>query len=314
MRQRLVDRLGGSPDLTLGWQLLSGSVVGLAAAALRLSLPLAPFQIPTLPTVAALAVVTCFVGPGAGLATAVVGGGLSLAGIYGGGPWEAMVVPALSFTVIATTIIVTASLYRASERQRYRRELAEARRAAEDAVIFARELGHRLKNALTVVQSIALQTIGHEDPRAVQFAERLRTLADANALLSEHVSRPVACVREVVRAALAPFPVGERLITEVVAAPLPDEQVVSMALALHELATNAMKYGAWSNDRGLVHLLVEEAPEGGLAMTWTERGGPSVTEPTRRGFGSRLLGRAGQGSAFRFQPEGLQFRTRLQRA
>jgi two-component sensor histidine kinase len=314
MRKRLNSRIVATPEWGLAQQLLVGLIVGTAAAGVRLVLPLEPYQIPTLPVVVALAVVTTFVGPWAGFATALVGGSLCLFALFG--PQSASpapLVPLISFLVIASTILITASFYRTSERERYRLDLLDARRETEDAVLFAREMGHRLKNALAVVQSLAFQTIGLEDERGRLFAARLRTLADANQLLSEHLSKPVASADEVVASALAPFHSGTRLITEIAPARLPDEQVVSLALALHELATNATKYGAWSNTAGIVHLLLRDEGET-LRMTWTERGGPPVRAPERSGFGQRLLERAGKSPSFNYHPEGLQFEALLRKA
>ena len=284
-----------------------GAVAAAVAIVVRLLIPLGPQQIPTLTVVVMLAIVTTFVGIRAGVTTAVVGG---LAAWYlffnpqsfslGNGAW----VPLMGFVVIAMVIVSTSYLYRRSERLLHAEELAKLEDQAANAELFAREMAHRQKNALDIVQAIAFQTIGSDVPEAAKFAGRLKALADANELLNEHVRQPTANVRQVVEAALRPFSHG-RIHVESVDAAIPSQQVVSLALGLHELATNAVKYGALSKPDGSATLKVEDAGDR-LQLDWKERDGPAVKAPETNGFGTRLLQRAGLNTRFEFEPDGLR--------
>ena len=153
------------------------------------------------------------------------------------------------------------------------------------------ELNHRIKNTLAVVSAIAQQTIRGDDVAAARdaFTSRLITLSAAHDILTQTswVSAPIA---HVVEGALAPHRTDRERIR--ITGPdlmLPPKPALSLALALHELATNALKYGALSNDAGSVDIAWRS--EGGtFRFTWTEKNGPTVTgAPTRKGFGTRLI-------------------------
>jgi two-component sensor histidine kinase len=216
-------------------------------------------------------------------------------------------IPLLGFAVISAVIVTTAHLYRRTERMLHQRDVEALEEQAANAQLFAREMAHRLKNALAIVQAIAFQTLGEERPETTNFAGRLKALAMANDLLSEHVSKPVAHVGEVVEAALDPFFSAERsrINVQTSDAIIPAQQVVSLALALHELATNAIKYGALSSLEGQVELRIEDVGDR-LQLHWIERGGPSVELPAKRGFGTRLLRRTGMQTELDFAAEGLR--------
>jgi two-component sensor histidine kinase len=290
-------------------EVLSGLLAATVAVAVRWILPLGPHQLPTITLVVALAVVTTFVGVRSGIVTAIVGGLASWYLFFNPYSWslanEAWI-PLAGFATIATVIISTAHLYRRSERLSRAKDVALLEERAANAELFAREMAHRLKNALAVVQSIAFQTIGPEVPEAGKFAGRLKALADANELLNEHVNEPTANVSDVVNAALRPFdPASTSFRIDCVDATLPASQVVSLALALHELATNAIKYGALFTTSGRVHLTIAEAGDR-LRLTWQEHGGPPVHPPQRSGFGTRLLRRSGEDVELDFSPEGVR--------
>ena len=309
MRNRLQRAVRRERDVPLALQLTIGVLSAMTAVAIRSLLPLDAQQLPTITVVIAMAVVTTFVGAPAGIATAVVGGlatwylffnpgSISLAN----NAW----VPLIGFTVIAIVIVSTASLYRSSERRLHEREMAELQEQAANAEFFAREMAHRLKNALAIVQAIAFQTLGTERPDAARFAGRLRALADANELLTEEIKQPVADIRQVLRAALTPFQDGKsRVHVNSIDAAIPAQQVVSLALALHELGTNAVKYGALSTPEGQVLVTVEEDGER-LKLDWVEQGGPTVNPPAESGFGTRLLQRSGINTDLRYDPDGLK--------
>ena len=308
VRDGLLRSVRRHPSPSPGSSIAIGAFAALVAVGIRFSLPLEPTQIPTLAVVVALAIVTTFVGIVAGITTAVLGGLLSWYLFFTPLAWSLAHqawIPILAYGVIATVIVTTSHLYRSSERLHHEKELSRLRAEAVDANLFAREMAHRLKNALTIVQSIAFQTIGTEGVDAAKFAGRLKALADANELLTEHVEMPTAKVREVIDAALRPFHDEEgRFSIEGTDGPIRAQQVVSLALGIHELATNACKYGALSNHSGRVALRIEEAGER-LKLVWAEVGGPRVSPPVRNGFGMRLLRRTGMNAKLEFEPDGL---------
>jgi two-component sensor histidine kinase len=180
-------------------------------------------------------------------------------------------------------------------------EAAGRRRALEaQRDLLVRELHHRVKNLLTTAQSLAtLSARSAQDPRsfAAQFGARLRALARTHTLLLEEPGGTLdlaALLAEVV----APYRLGLGRIT--LAGPslrLPEEVAVPIGMVLHELATNAAKYGALSVPQGRLAIdwRVEEAPRR-LVLDWAERGGPRVAPPEQEGFGSQLLRRALSGS------------------
>jgi PAS domain S-box-containing protein len=172
---------------------------------------------------------------------------------------------------------------------------AEARQQALVA-----ELNHRVKNVLAVIQAIAGQTAARTATPAAfveAFRGRLGALAAAHDLLTESGWRG-AGLAELARRTLAPHfgRDGDRLGFEVEDVPLLPALAQGLALALHELATNAAKYGALSAPGGRVRLTAGEVVDGGgdreLYLVWREEGGPSVERPATRGFGTTLLERA----------------------
>ena len=174
------------------------------------------------------------------------------------------------------------------------------------------EVSHRLKNTLAMVQAIATQTLKAVPQREPvdAFVHRLAALGRAHEVLLRQ-NWSTAPMRTVVERALDLHSAPARF---AIAGPdlrLGPKAVLSLTLLLHELATNAAKYGALSRDSGAVALAWAVAPEGGgtLVMTWRESGGPAVAAPTRKGLGSRLigLGLAGTGeSALDFRADGLR--------
>ncbi|GAA0566857.1 hypothetical protein GCM10009416_01080 [Craurococcus roseus] len=203
-------------------------------------------------------------------------------------------------------------------------DITERKRAEERRTLLANELNHRVKNTLAVVQSLAFQTArGAADLPAFTgaFQARLVALARAHDLLTQKdwEGAPLA---EVVRAALTPTADGDEARLDLGAcvsdSPLPPAQALSLALALHELATNALKHGALSAPDGHVSVSCGMNPDGGAhLLEWIERGGPPVPgPPTRRGFGLRLLqhglaAQSGVAADLRFEPEGLRCEIRL---
>jgi two-component sensor histidine kinase len=182
------------------------------------------------------------------------------------------------------------------------------------------ELNHRVKNTLATVQSVALQTLRNvKDP--AQFGEafiaRIGALARAHELLSA-ASWEGASLAEVVSRTLRPVAgSGQgRVSISGPAISLGPNAAVTLNMVFHELATNAAKYGALSNDAGHVNVSWALEDNGAVRIDWRESGGPPVADPRRRGFGSRLieqgLVREFDGQAqLSFHPEGLSCMIRL---
>jgi two-component sensor histidine kinase len=159
------------------------------------------------------------------------------------------------------------------------------------------ELNHRVKNTLAILQSIATQTFrSASKAERAKFEGRLGALAEAHNLLSKEKWQGSE-LKDVIGRVLQPYLLNapERLRMSGPNVPLSPRQAVVLSMILHEIATNAAKYGALSNDTGKVALDWEVIPENAkpeLRLIWTESGGPLVTAPVQRGFGSRLIERS----------------------
>ncbi len=202
--------------------------------------------------------------------------------------------------------------------------LAERALAAEQAALrdanrhlqlLVNELNHRVKNTLSMMQAMAAQTFRNpEDLAGAQerFSARIMALAKANDLLTGE-NWEAASLSDVLEVAVRSHADGERLTTKGPPVRLSPKTAMSFSMAMHELATNAVKYGALSSPEGRVEVVwaVDPAPGGRrLRLAWTERNGPQVTPPARRGFGSRLIERGlaaelGGSVVIRFEPDGV---------
>ncbi len=195
--------------------------------------------------------------------------------------------------------------------RRVRERTAELEAAIERQSILAREVDHRAKNALAVVQSIVRLTRADDIEGYVQAIEgRISALSRAHALLSQ--SRwEGANLGQLVDEETAPYRTEdeERITTSGLPVLLQPVLAQTLALALHELATNAAKYGALSQSGGRV-AIGWELQSGALTLTWVETGGPKVRIPLVRGFGTSLVAASiesqlGGRAAFDWQPTGL---------
>lgn len=185
--------------------------------------------------------------------------------------------------------------------------VADAAPDRERQQLVAQELGHRFKNLLTVVQAIASQTLRQSPDRGSldTFDARIQALGGAQDVLLRQDGAG-AGLADVVATVLAPFGLQGRILCDGPPVALGARAVLNVSLVLHELATNALKYGALSDPAGRVRL-EWRVEDGRLVVDWTEEDGPPAAEPTRRGFGSKLLGTglAGTGGAeLRYRPEG----------
>jgi PAS domain S-box-containing protein len=178
------------------------------------------------------------------------------------------------------------------------RDQTEEREHEEAQKLLINELNHRVKNTLATVQSIAAQTLRASATTAEArpaFEERLFALAKAHDVLTRE-NWEGASLGDVVEEALAAHTDrhGTRFDIDGPDVRLAPRAALAIAMALNELATNAVKYGALSNESGRVLLRWRVAPDAGgpvLHLTWEEAGGPPVAPPERKGFGSRLIER-----------------------
>jgi PAS domain S-box-containing protein len=185
-------------------------------------------------------------------------------------------------------------------------------RAEEHQRLLIDELNHRAKNMLAIVQGIAQQTLKGQGvlPEVRQtFEGRLGALAAAHTLLTSQ-SWETTQVRQVIAGTVAAvFPAAERVEIKGPAVSLAPKTAVSLAMAVHELATNALKYGGLSVPEGTVEVRWH-AENARLKLVWRERGGPRVSPPERRGFGTRMIERGlaaelGGEVKIDFRPQGI---------
>lgn len=193
------------------------------------------------------------------------------------------------------------------------------RQAQSQRALLARELSHRVKNTLASLQAVVAQTIRRSTSlkdAGATIAARIQAMAAANDLLiSEDFGD--ASMRELIERTLAPFGVEDQLRFKLSGpeVKLPSQAVVACALSLHELATNATKYGALSNDKGQVTIcwaLDDKGPQTHLELVWRESGGPTVSVPAKTSFGTLLIQRLlvsemGGSAEITYPPEGISF-------
>ena len=170
-------------------------------------------------------------------------------------------------------------------------DITERKRQERHRELLVNELNHRVKNTLTTVQSFALQTLRNAASLAEgrkAFDARLIALSKAHDVLVRE-NWEAAELRQIVTEALAAHaePDGSRLTIDGPDLRMRPTAALAISMALHELATNAIKHGALSNGSGTVDLAWKI--ENNFELCWTERGGPAVATPSRRGFGTRLI-------------------------
>jgi PAS domain S-box-containing protein len=176
------------------------------------------------------------------------------------------------------------------------RDITERKRAEEHNKLLMAEVNHRSMNLLAVVQAVAQQTARAGDPETFvgRLFERIDGLAASQDLLVKNEWQGVD-VADLIEAQLAHFKdlIGTRVLLDGLPARLTPAAAQGIGMALHELATNAGKYGALSNANGRVRISwqVGAASKSMFLMSWLEEGGPKVTPPTRKGFGQMVIGR-----------------------
>jgi two-component sensor histidine kinase len=196
------------------------------------------------------------------------------------------------------------------------RDVSDLVNADEAQKVLIDELNHRVKNTLATVQSLAMHT-QRSTPEAFgeRFDERLMALSRAHDLLTQRNWTGVG-LRELLDVGLAPY-ASESKSPIAMAGPeviLAARTGLALGMVFHELATNAAKYGALSSETGRLHLdwfIGGDDDVANLSLRWVESGGPTVTVPSRRGFGTRLIERSimkdlGGKAELRFAPAGFE--------
>ena len=198
-------------------------------------------------------------------------------------------------------------------------DMTERKRYEEQIRLLMREVNHRSKNLLAVVQSVARQTASYGDPKsfAQRFSERLQGLSASHDLLVHNSWQGVG-LEDLVRSQLSHMrdAVGARITIKGEALRVNASAAQSLGMALHELSVNAGKYGALSNGAGEVRISWSIAEVNGgqrFTFTWAESGGPEVAPPGRAGLGSLILTRLAEQSLgaevdLSFAPGGVSWR------
>ncbi len=200
-------------------------------------------------------------------------------------------------------------------------DLSQRKAAEKQQLLLMGELDHRVKNTLALVLSISKRTSSTED--TVQgfqtaFSGRIQALAATHNLLADRSWASIS-IAEVVNAELDPFVTRalSRLTVDGLDVQIMPRAAIALGLVIHELATNAVKYGALSRDTGHVEVVVGRKPEDAfLTVDWVESGGPTVSQPTRRGFGQTVITRSLQysqngGAEIDYHPQGVRCRIRI---
>lgn len=177
------------------------------------------------------------------------------------------------------------------------RDISERKAAERKSALLLGELDHRVKNILAIVSAVVSQTLKTTpDPKAfaADVGSRVEAIARAHSLLTQSGQGDVS-LRAIVETELAPYNHSDDKVVimgpEIVLTP---RAALSLAMAIHELASNAAKYGALSRDAGRLTVRWQTAAEKDpvLTLSWTEADGPVVKPPSRRGFGTTLIERA----------------------
>lgn len=206
--------------------------------------------------------------------------------------WYAFMPPRWSFkapdtdTEISVTLFAICAILLVWIAMRYRQTLDKLHTEQQARELLIRELHHRNKNTLAVSQTIVNQTLKGESELARKINGRLNALNAANDVLVGSDDQ-TARLSDLIRNEIAPYGV-ERVHMKGPPLRVASQDARSLSLLIHELATNAAKYGALSNSAGIIN--VHWAFDSGkLTLTWEESNGPEVREPEKGGFGSQLI-------------------------
>ena len=191
----------------------------------------------------------------------------------------------------------------------------------ERSALLARELEHRVKNILSVVQALARMSFPDApDSQRGALDRRIIALSEANKVLQEASWRE-ADLHTIVTEVAGRLGVAERIECDGPQVAVSSDQAMGVALTVHELCTNALKYGACSRDGGTVRITwqVDPADPASIRLRWKESGGPPVEQPRYKGFGSMLIRKAitgadGSSAELHFEPDGVACEMTLLRA
>ena len=207
---------------------------------------------------------------------------------------EGRVLPLLGGLLVLLVIVLLVVIRLVARAALAEAEAAQAKalgEARDRADLLARELNHRVKNLFAVILAI-VQLSARDKPEAKDVTEaiarRIRALLTAHEVSQGELDRPVASLTDLVETSLAPYRSDE--LDASLDGPsviLPARLVTPLGLVLHELTTNAVKYGAWAHGGKITISWREE--DGLVVLEWIETGAPIETQPERRGFGSLLM-------------------------
>ena len=284
---------------------LAIALAGVAVAARIALMPQIGFRAPFALVFVAVVCATLLGGWRSGIAATLIGQALA---------WYILIEPAYSFKLLSVQdavslgIVTICQLIIVGVVTLYQRQIDANERVRETLV---NELNHRVKNTLAVVQSLAHQTLRRSPPEEVALYEgRLQALAGAHNLLTSR-DWGYSSLSDVITEALRPFAFSpERLSISGPQILVSPRSAVNLTLVIHELATNAVKYGAMSNEVGRIEIGWSSGHNLPETFIWRESGGPSVTPPKQKGFGTRLIQRSlaaelGVDVDLAFEPDGL---------
>lgn len=253
--------------------------------------------------------------------TALLGGigpGVLVAIVGGLAAWWGFMPPAFSFsltrygdkvTVVTFGFVSLCLVWAADYFRRLAKRLEDEEHLRQLAV---QELAHRLKNKIATIQAIISVQLRDQPQVRGDILDRLAALTATDHLIEE-ANGQGAFVRDIAETELGPY-AASRVTVQGPNVLLPPKFALTVALLLHELATNSAKYGSLSVPDGRVSLRSSMSDEV-LHLTWQERDGPPVHAPPKRGFGLRLLSRAldqfGGGTEILFEPTGVVCNMRL---
>jgi PAS domain S-box-containing protein len=200
-------------------------------------------------------------------------------------------------------------------------DLTQRKEAEQRQLLLMGELDHRVKNTLALVLSISSRTLSNEDTLEgfqKAFTGRIQALAATHTLLADRSWTDLR-LSDIIGAEVAPYVSDEtnRVTIEDLDIAVTPRAAIALGLVVHELTTNAVKYGALAGDEGIVTVRAQDRTDGEpLVIEWRETGGPEVAPPKRQGFGRTVISRSLQyspqgGATLDFQPTGLVCRISL---
>jgi len=194
-------------------------------------------------------------------------------------------------------------------------DLSQRKAAEKQQLLLMGELDHRVKNTLALVLSIAKRTSSTEgtvEGFQKAFASRIQALAATHNILAERSWNAVA-ISEILRTELAPFVADIQTRLSVIGddANINSRAAIAFGMVIHELATNAVKYGALSSSTGRISVKIANSEPTRLSVEWKEIGGPEVREPSKSGFGQTVITRSMQyasdgGAELRYERDGVR--------